>query len=136
MRSRISSKLMFASCVGHFDRAYYGFYVTSFQAKMVYFLDIYTSYRIIKYAGSIYLHAESVDSYWQCCRFTTASAYQLCQCPALCLMPCYEGFSLCGFFLRCAAVRCGFCAPYDFAFQNRIEPYDFAIYSKPHRTVG
>ena len=29
MRSRISSKLVFASCVGYFDRAYYGFYVTS-----------------------------------------------------------------------------------------------------------
>ena len=29
MRSRISSKLIFASCVGYFDRAYYGFYVTS-----------------------------------------------------------------------------------------------------------
>ena len=29
MRSRISSKLIFASYVGYFDRAYYGFYVTS-----------------------------------------------------------------------------------------------------------
>ena len=31
MRSRISSKLILASCVGYFDRAYcsYGFYVTS-----------------------------------------------------------------------------------------------------------
>ena len=29
MRSRISSKLTFASCVGYFDRAHYGFYVTS-----------------------------------------------------------------------------------------------------------
>ena len=29
MRSRISSKLIFASCVGYFDRTYYGFYVTS-----------------------------------------------------------------------------------------------------------
>ena len=29
MRSRISSQLIFASCVGYFDRAYYGFYVTS-----------------------------------------------------------------------------------------------------------
>ena len=29
MRSKISSKLIFASCVGYFDRAYYGFYVTS-----------------------------------------------------------------------------------------------------------
>ena len=29
MRSRISSKLIFASCVGYFVRAYYGFYVTS-----------------------------------------------------------------------------------------------------------
>ena len=29
MRSRISSKLIFASCVGYFDRAYYGLYVTS-----------------------------------------------------------------------------------------------------------
>ena len=29
VRSRISSKLIFASCVGYFDRAYYGFYVTS-----------------------------------------------------------------------------------------------------------
>ena len=29
VRSRISSKLVFASCVGYFDRAYYGFYVTS-----------------------------------------------------------------------------------------------------------
>ena len=28
-RWRISSKLIFASCVGYFDRAYYGFYVTS-----------------------------------------------------------------------------------------------------------
>ena len=28
VRSNISSKLMFASCVGYFDRAYYGFYVT------------------------------------------------------------------------------------------------------------
>ena len=28
VRSRISSKLIFASCVGYFDRAYYGFYVT------------------------------------------------------------------------------------------------------------
>ena len=28
-RSRISSKLIFASCVGYFDRAYYGCYVTS-----------------------------------------------------------------------------------------------------------
>ena len=28
VRSRISSKLTFASCVGYFDRAYYGFYVT------------------------------------------------------------------------------------------------------------
>ena len=25
----ISSKLIFASCVGYFDRAYYGFYATS-----------------------------------------------------------------------------------------------------------
>ena len=29
VRSRASSKLMFANCVGYFDRAYYGFYVTS-----------------------------------------------------------------------------------------------------------
>ena len=29
LRSKISSKLIFASCVGYFDRAYYGFYVTS-----------------------------------------------------------------------------------------------------------
>ena len=29
VRSRISSQLIFASCVGYFDRAYYGFYVTS-----------------------------------------------------------------------------------------------------------
>ena len=29
VRSRISSKLIFASCVGYFDRAYYGFSVTS-----------------------------------------------------------------------------------------------------------
>ena len=29
MRSRISSRIIFASCVGFFDRAYYGFYVTS-----------------------------------------------------------------------------------------------------------
>ena len=29
LRSRISSKLIFASCVEYFDRAYYGFYVTS-----------------------------------------------------------------------------------------------------------
>ena len=29
MRSRNSSKLIFASCVGYFDRAYYGVYVTS-----------------------------------------------------------------------------------------------------------
>ena len=29
VRSRISSKLIFASCVGYFDRAYCGFYVTS-----------------------------------------------------------------------------------------------------------
>ena len=29
VRSRISSKLISASCVGYFDRAYYGFYVTS-----------------------------------------------------------------------------------------------------------
>ena len=31
VRSRISSKLIFASCGGYFDRAYYsyGFYVTS-----------------------------------------------------------------------------------------------------------
>ena len=29
VRSRISSKLIFASCVGYFDRVYYGFYVTS-----------------------------------------------------------------------------------------------------------
>ena len=29
MRSRISSKLIFASFVGYFDRAYYGFYVIS-----------------------------------------------------------------------------------------------------------
>ena len=29
MRWRISSKLIFASCVGYVDRAYYGFYVTS-----------------------------------------------------------------------------------------------------------
>ena len=29
VRWRISSKLIFASCVGYFDRAYYGFYVTS-----------------------------------------------------------------------------------------------------------
>ena len=29
MRSRISSNLIFASCVGYFDRAYYGSYVTS-----------------------------------------------------------------------------------------------------------
>ena len=26
VRSRILSKLIFASCVGYFDRAYYGFY--------------------------------------------------------------------------------------------------------------
>ena len=29
VRSRISSKLIFASRVGYFDRAYHGFYVTS-----------------------------------------------------------------------------------------------------------
>ena len=29
VRSRISSKLIFASCVGYFDRAYYGLYMTS-----------------------------------------------------------------------------------------------------------
>ena len=29
MRSRTSLKLTFASCVGYFDRAYDGFYVTS-----------------------------------------------------------------------------------------------------------
>ena len=29
VRSRILSKLIFASCVGYFDRASYGFYVTS-----------------------------------------------------------------------------------------------------------
>ena len=29
MRSRILSKLIFASFVGYFDRAYYGFYVIS-----------------------------------------------------------------------------------------------------------
>ena len=29
VRSRISSKLIFARCVGYFDRAYNGFYVTS-----------------------------------------------------------------------------------------------------------
>ena len=29
VRSRILSKLIFGSCVGYFDRAYYGFYVTS-----------------------------------------------------------------------------------------------------------
>ena len=29
VRSRVSSKLIFASCVGYFDRAYYGFHVTS-----------------------------------------------------------------------------------------------------------
>ena len=29
MRSRISSKLVFVSCVGYFNHAYYGFYVTS-----------------------------------------------------------------------------------------------------------
>ena len=29
VRTRISSKLIFASCVGYFDLAYYGFYVTS-----------------------------------------------------------------------------------------------------------
>ena len=29
VRSRISSKPIFAGCVGYFDRAYYGFYVTS-----------------------------------------------------------------------------------------------------------
>ena len=29
VRSRISSKLIIASCVGYFDRAYYGYYVTS-----------------------------------------------------------------------------------------------------------
>ena len=28
MRSRISSKVIFASCVGYFDPACYGFYVT------------------------------------------------------------------------------------------------------------
>ena len=28
MRSRISSKLIFATCVGYFDRACYGLYVT------------------------------------------------------------------------------------------------------------
>ena len=29
VRSRVSSKVIFASCVGYFDRAYDGFYVTS-----------------------------------------------------------------------------------------------------------
>ena len=29
MRSKISSKLIFASCVGYLDRTYYGFYVNS-----------------------------------------------------------------------------------------------------------
>ena len=29
VRSRISSKLIFASCVAYFDRAYHGFYVVS-----------------------------------------------------------------------------------------------------------
>ena len=31
IRSRISSKLMFASCVWFFDRAYYGFHMTSWR---------------------------------------------------------------------------------------------------------
>ena len=30
VRSKISSKLIFASCVGYFDRAYYGFYAVWF----------------------------------------------------------------------------------------------------------
>ena len=36
MRSRISLKLIFASCVGYFDRAYYGFYVAS--SRMLYLI--------------------------------------------------------------------------------------------------
>ena len=36
VRSRISSKLIFASCVGYFDRAYYGFYVAS--SRMLYLI--------------------------------------------------------------------------------------------------
>ena len=35
MRSRISSKLIIASCVGYFDRAYYRFYVTSWRMLAV-----------------------------------------------------------------------------------------------------
>ena len=31
MRSKISSKIIFGSYVGYFDRAYYGFYVTSWR---------------------------------------------------------------------------------------------------------
>ena len=38
MRSRISSKLIFASCVENFDLAYYGFYVTS--STMLVLIDV------------------------------------------------------------------------------------------------
>ena len=37
MRSRISSKLIFAICVGYFDRAYDGFYVTS--SRMLFLIE-------------------------------------------------------------------------------------------------
>ena len=38
LRSRISSRLIFASCVGYFDRAYYLYYVPSCQHCDCYFV--------------------------------------------------------------------------------------------------
>ena len=38
VRSRISSKRIFARCVGYFNRAYYGFYVTSCRILALFFL--------------------------------------------------------------------------------------------------
>ena len=39
VRSRISSKLIFASCVGYFDRAYSGFYVTSSTMLLIVLIE-------------------------------------------------------------------------------------------------
>ena len=38
VRWRISSKLIFATCVEYFDRAYYGFYATSRRMILVVFI--------------------------------------------------------------------------------------------------
>ena len=53
MRSRISLKLIFASCVGYFDRAYYGFYVAS--SRMLYLIVLTEGDKIWQLWNSVWI---------------------------------------------------------------------------------